>query len=309
MKNYQIKKNWLDGLSLKVKMSLVSIVDEFYALEKKHTVVVMPFFGLLHIQGNESKPILNYADLNVLDLMKSQFKDVVVYAGENPYLDSYGLTTSVVEHLVFEQNILSRIVNRTTNFNEISHKHNEILCLYEEALANFEDMKKKYPLPYRTDFNVETPENLISFVNDLDKKIKQEDRQNKICLICPISYLTNHQSEVYESIKKMMKEIGGVLYFAQNQSDIYLYNNIYRLLYDEQYEERFIQSIQDFANKYNEDVTILATEQLQFNEVLTRVKRGDYGTSEKEIIKNLEQIDVQALYSNKNCSNEQNFMN
>ena len=292
-----MKKDYLSEMSPKVKMALVSLVNDFYSIEKQHTVVVIPFFGLLHSQGNESKPFLNYVDINILDLMKRQFKDVVVYPGENRYLSSYGLPLTAVEHLAHEQNLLSRIVNRTTNFDRLSDRHKEILYLYEKALADFDTMKEKYPLPYKTAFNLQTPEDLISFVKQLDRKIKQEDSDNKICLVCPISYLIDHSSQIYDSIAETMKSIGGTLYFAQNQSDIYLYDNAYQMLYNEQYDERIVQSIQDFANIYNEDISRMAKNKIHFNSIVSAIRNGDYGSTESEIIDNLEQIDVQKLHS------------
>lgn len=292
-----MKKDYLSEMSPKVKMALLSLVNDFYSIEKQHTVVVIPFFGLLHSQGNESKPFLNYVDINILDLMKRQFKDVVVYPGENRYLSSYGLPLTAVEHLAHEQNLLSRIVNRTTNFDKLSDRHREILYLYEKALADFDTMKEKQPLPYRTAFSIQTPEDLISFVKQLDIKIKQEDSDNKICLVCPISYLIDHSSQIYDSIAETMKSIGGTLYFAQNQSDIYLYDNAYQMLYNEQYDERIIQSIQDFANIYNEDIARMAKNKLHFNSIVSAVRNGDYGSTESEIIDNLEQINVQKLHS------------
>ena len=100
--------------------------------------------------------------------MKRQFKDVVVYPGENRYLSSYGVPLTAVEYLAHEQNLLSRIVNRTTNFDKLSDRHREILYLYEKALTGFDTMKEKEPLPYRTAFSIQTPEDLISFVKQLD---------------------------------------------------------------------------------------------------------------------------------------------
>jgi len=292
-----MKKDYLSEMSPKVKMALLSLVNDFYSIEKQHTVVVMPFFGLLHSQGNESKPFLNYVDINILDLMKRQFKDVIVYPGENSYLSSYGQSLKSVEHLAHEQNLLSRIVNRTTSFDKLSDRHREILYLYEKALSDFDTMKEKYPLPYKTAFNIQTPEYLISFVKQLDRKIKQEDRDNKICLVCPISYLIDHTSEIYNSISETMKIIGGTLYFAQNQSDKYLYSNAYQMLYDEQYDEKIVQSIQDFANIYNEDITRMAKNKIHFNSIVSAVRNGDYGSTDREIMDNLEQIDVEKSYS------------
>ena len=287
-----MKKGYLSEMSPKVKMALVSLVNDFYSIEKQHTVVVMPFFGLLHSQGNESKPFLNYVDINILDLMKSQFKDVIVYPGENSYLSSYGQSLKSVEHLAYEQNLLSRIVNRTTSFDKLSDRHREILYLYEKALSDFDTMKEKYPLPYKTAFNIQTPEDLISFVKQLDRKIKQEDRDNKICLVCPISYLIDHSSQIYDSVAETMKSLGGTLYFAQNQSDKYLYSNAYKMLYDEQYDEKIVQSIQDFANTFNEDITRMAKNKIRFNRIVSAVRNGYYGSTESEIIDNLEQINV-----------------
>ena len=72
-----MKKGYLSEMSPKVKMAILSLVNDFYNIEKQHTIVVIPFFGLLHSQGNESKPFLNYADINILDLMKKQFRDML----------------------------------------------------------------------------------------------------------------------------------------------------------------------------------------------------------------------------------------
>lgn len=292
-----MEKGYFSELSPKVKMALLSLIDDFYSIEKQHTVVVMPFFGLLHPQGNESKPFLNYTDINILDLMKSQFRDVIVYPGENRYLNSYDLSLQSVEHLANEQNLLSRIINKTTDFDKISSVHKEILDMYGKAITHFDETKQQHPLPYKMATNIQTPEDLIKFVVKLDKKIKQEDKENKICLICPISFLTEHTSDVYNSITDTIKSVGATLYFAQNQSDRYLYDTSYRLLYDEQYDEKFIQSIQDFANVYNKDITELAKVKLDFNTIVKRVKNGDYGFTENEIIDNLEGIDVKKLYS------------
>ena len=61
-----------------------------------------------------------------------------------------------------------------THFDKLSDRHREILYLYEKALADFDTMKEKQPLPYRTAFSIQTSEDLISFVKQLDIKIKQE---------------------------------------------------------------------------------------------------------------------------------------
>ena len=301
-----MKKDNLNEISPKVRIALMSLINDFYSIEKQHTVVVMPFFGLLHIQGNESKPLLNHVDINILDLMKSQFKDVIVYPGENNYLSSYGLPLSSVEHLVYEQNIFSRIANKTTSFCDLSEKHNEILYLYEQALINFETMKEECPLPYKTAFSIKTPEDLMSYVKQLDRSLKQENKDNKVCLVCPITYLLDHDIETYILITETMKSIRGILYFAQNQSDIYLYDNSYRLLYDDQYEEKFIHSIQDFANTYNADITKLAKDKIQFNYIIQQIKEGRLGTTESEIIDKLNRIDIQKIYSTQ-TSNEKSL--
>ena len=291
-----MKKENFRELSPKVKMALLSLIDEFYSIDKQHTVVVMPFFGLLHSQGNESKPFLNYVDINILDLMKSQFKGVVVYPGENNYLSSYGLPSSAIEHLANEQNILSRIVNKTTSFDKISDRHREILYLYEKAIADFDRMKEKYPLPYKTAFDIQSPEDLVSYIKKVNHKIKQEDKENKICLVCPLSFVAD-QNSTYDEAVELIKSTGVMLYFAGNHSDRYLTTTDYRMLYDEEHSERFIQSIQDFANTYNEDISSRARKELQFDRLLNQIKNGELGSSDNQIIENLEQINVKDLFS------------
>ena len=291
-----MKKENFRELSPKVKMALLSLIDEFYSIDKQHTVVVMPFFGLLHSQGNESKPFLNYVDINILDLMKSQFKGVVVYPGENNYLSSYGLPSSAIEHLANEQNILSRIVNKTTSFDKISDRHREILYLYEKAIADFDRMKEKYPLPYKTAFDIQSPEDLVSYIKKVNHKIKQEDKENKICLVCPLSFVAD-QNSTYDEVVELIKSTGVMLYFAGNHSDRYLTTTDYRMLYDEEHSERFIQSIQDFANTYNEDISSRARKELQFDRLLNQIKNGELGSSDNQIIENLEQINVKDLFS------------
>jgi len=295
-----MKNDYLNGLSPKVKIEVVSLVNDFYTIEKQHTVVVMPFFGLLHNQGNESKPLLNYADINVLDLMQRQFRDVIVYPGENGYLSSYGQSLKSVEHLAHEQNVLSRIVNRTTNFDKLSDRHREILYLYEKAIADFDVMKEKYPLPYKTAFDIRTPEDLISFVNQLNREIKEVNINNKICLVCPISYLIDHSSDIYNAIAETINSIGGTLYFAQNQSDMYLNRNDFQILFNDQYDEKIIQSIQDFSNTYNNDITEIAKKKLHLYSIVNSIQNGDYGSTENEILGNLNLIDVEMLY--RECS-------
>lgn len=286
----------LFNLSEKVKMAFLSLLDDFYSIEKSHTTIVMPFFGFLHTSGNESKPILNYVDINILDIMKSHFKDVYVYAGENRFLEYYGLRTDVVSHLANEQNILSRIVNRTTNFSGISDNHNEILSLYQETLENFEKAKIDYPLPYKAMFHISSPYDLIDFVKTLDKKQKEKDKLSKICVICPSSYISDNSKEVYDLLKMVVGEINALLYFSQNQSDLRLYSSIYRFINDEQIKEKVIQSVQDFANQYCDDVSKVAYKCLDAGKIYQRIINGEFGNIENEIIDKLNKVDVMQIY-------------
>lgn len=287
----------LERLPVKVKMALLSMLDDYYSLEKSHTVIVMPFFGLLHTSGNEAKPILNYVDINILDIMKSHFKDVFVYAGDNKFLQYYGLDLNVAQFLADEQNILSRIVNKTTNFDRISDKHTEILRLYQGFINNFDEMKQLYPLPYKTAFDVSSPSDLIDFIKKVDKKIKSEDKFAKICLICPLSYLTNYPRDVYNSIKTVVDELGVMLYFSQNQSDGNLYSAFSHLNYNGLFNEKLIQSIQDFANQYCDDVSKEAYKKLNVEQVYQSILKGEFGKSEKETIDKIEQINTNQIYA------------
>lgn len=296
LKNEKMKNEHFKDLSPKVKMALASLVDDFYNLEKQHTVVVMPFFGLLHTPGNECKPFLNYVDINILDLMQKHFKQVIVYPGENRYLRAYGSNLAAVEHLANEQNILSRIVNKTVSFDGLPERYENIIELYQNAITNFEETKRRFPLPYKTAFDIQTPEELLVFIKQLDCKIKQEDKRNKVCLVCPASYLTDHSESVYNSIRSAIKEVGGSLYFSQNMGDLHLYSASYKLLYDENFQKKFVQSIQDFAKTYNEDVVMLAKEKLDFANIVNTVERLMSHTAEDELVKKIDGVNVKSIY-------------
>lgn len=299
-----LKDKNFGSLSHKVRLELMSIIDDYYSLEKQLTVVVMPFFGLLQTQGNECKTFLNFVDINTLDLMNRQFKDVFVYPGENRYLSQYGESLKCVEHLMQEQNTFSRVVNKTTNFNDTLKVHKNILSLYEKTVNNFDLISKKYPLPYKTVLNIKTPQDLICFINKLNKEIKQNNCKNKICLICPISFITEHKASVYNSLVETINSIGGTLYFAQNQSDKYLYSGMSKMLFDEQYSEKFVHSIQDFAKVYNENVIKLAKRKLKFESLIKKVKNGELGTSEIEIMDNLKKIDTNEIFLHKHLDDK-----
>ena len=234
--------------------------------------------------------------MNILDIIKSHFKDVYVYAGENRFLEYYGLTTDVVSHLANEQNILSRIVNKTTNFSGISDNHNEILSLYHEALENFEKAKRDYPLPYKSIFHISSLYDLIDFVKALDKNQKEKDELSKICLICPLSYITDYSKDVYDLLKVFVEETNALLYFSQNQSDLRLYSSIYGFINDGQIKEKVIQSIQDFANQYCDDISKVAYECLDAEKIHKKIINGEFGSNENDIIDKLSKVDVMQIY-------------
>ena len=59
-------KNFYD-LSPKVKAVLLGKLNDYYCTEKEHTVLIIPFFGLLHPISNEPRLILNHVDLNIIN--------------------------------------------------------------------------------------------------------------------------------------------------------------------------------------------------------------------------------------------------
>ena len=48
---------------------------------------------------------------------------------------------------------------------------------------------------------------------------------------------------------------------------------------------------------YNEDITKIAKEKLNFDEILRKIQKGEYGNSEQEIINRLDKIDIQKIYT------------
>lgn len=285
-------KNFYD-LSPKVKAVLLGKLNDYYCTEKEHTVLIIPFFGLLHPISNEPRPILNHVDLNIINIMKKQFKDVIVYPGDNKYFSSYNLSlTEEIESFAKQQYYLSNMVNRPTSFSSNSK-------WYENIINNVDS---EIVLPYNTAFEIKDINQLISYVESVYKEASKTDKLTKICLICPLSYISEMNNENYNKIKNCISSINGTLYFAQNQADTYMYNNGQFYLYDERYEEKFINSIQDFAKTYIAKVSKEAKKVLKTDELCELILNGQFGNSENEIIERIEQIDVDRLYESANLT-------
>ena len=285
-------KNFYD-LSPKIKASFLGKLNDYYCTEKKHTVLIIPFFGLLHPISNEPRPILNHVDLNILNIMKNQFKDVIVYPGDNKYISVYNLSINEeIENFAKQQYYLSSIVNRPTSFSNDSK-------WYENIKDNLDS---EIVLPYSTAFDIENIDQLISYVRNFCIEASKTDKLTKICLICPLSYISEMNNENYNKIKNCISSINGTLYFAQNQADTYMYNNGQFYLYDERYEEKFINSIQDFAKTYSAKVSKEAKKVLKADELCELILNGQFGNSENEIIERIEQIDVDRLYESANLT-------
>ena len=280
-------------LESKIKISLLSKLNDYYCIEKERTILIMPFFGLLHPISNEPRPILNHVDLNILNIMKNQFKDVIVYPGDNKYISSYNLSVNEeIESFAKQQYYLSSVVNRPTSFSSESKWYEEIINNLDEEIV----------LPYNTAFDIGDINELISYIKNIYKVTSKTDKLTKICLICPLSYINENNDENYNKLKNYISSINGLLYFAQNQADTYMYNNYQFYLYDEQYGEKFINSIQDFVKEYNSQVSKEAKKVLKVDELCELILNGEFGSSEKEIIERIEQIDVDRLYESVNLT-------
>lgn len=297
MRNYLNDKECLVGLSPKVKLSLASLCDEMYSKEKSHTVVIMPFFGLLHAQANEYKPYLNHSELVILDLMKKHFNNVIVYPGENRYLKEYNLNIDIVETLAKEQIVYSRIINKTMPFDITKTARFDFANLKDEVQNNLDKLNQFYSLPYNAEFSINSPMELLEFVKSTNNAIKEQNKNLKICLVCPISYLTDYNKSVYNNLVQEVKKIGGTIYVATKHSFRYIDSIAYKLLHDEQIDERIIHSLEDFAKVYSEEVFEIIKQKLNYAKLISDIKSGKYGVEESEIIKAIEKIDVTYLYN------------
>lgn len=283
-------KNFYD-LSPKVKAVLLGKLNDYYCTEKEHTVLIMPFFGLLHPISNEPRPILNHVDLNILNIMKNQFKDVIVYPGDNKYISAYNLyVNKEIESFAKQQYYLSAMVNRPTSFSSNSKWYENIINNLDEEMV----------LPYNTAFDIGDINELISYIKIIYKEASKTDKLTKICLICPTSHISENNDENYNKLKNFIASINGLLYFAHNQADTYMYNNYQYYLYDDKYSEKFINSIQDFVKVYNSKISKEAKKVLKADELCELILNDQFGNNENEIIERIEQIDVDGLYESAN---------
>ena len=279
----------------KIKISLLSILNDYYCKEKEHTIVIMPFFGLLHPISNEPRPILNHVDLNILNIMKNQFKNVIVYPGDSKYISSYNLSVNEeIESFAKQQYYLSSVVNRPTSFSSESKWYEEIINNLDEEIV----------LPYNTAFDIGDINELITYIKNVYKEVSKTDKLAKICLVSPSSYINENNEENYNKLNKFISSINGSLYFAHNQADTYIYNNYQYYLYDDKYNGKFINSIQDFVKVYNSNISKEAKKVIKVDEICENILNGEFGNNENQIIETIEQIDVDRLYESANLTIE-----
>jgi len=112
------------NVSQKVYLELSGILDELYNMEQNHTIVFMPFFGFIHIYGNELHPMLDFGTIMTLCAMKSRFKQLYVYRGETEA--TYGNDSSqFMEVFAQKQWILSNVLNKAISFSLFSQNYDD----------------------------------------------------------------------------------------------------------------------------------------------------------------------------------------
>lgn len=286
----------------KVKIELLDILNEYYQIAKSHTIVICPFFGLLHMYGNESHPILDFGNLKTICAMTKDFKDVYVYPGTtNSCYETINKQPTEEECILRaqEQYILSNILNRTLGYSSFHKVHTDTIKMYKKSIDKFDEMNKQYPLPYKTAFNLTTTNELIEFINQIFTETKKTDELTKIILIYDtdkLDYNTDKQED-FIKIEQFINSINGSLYLAQNHSEKYVYS--IRSI-DESFCYNSIISLQHFSKVYNSIISNEAKKAIQMDTLIKNIANGLLGETENEIVNNLHLLDCNEIYKTYN---------
>lgn len=290
--------NFYTDMFPKVKVELLWLLNEYYQIAKSHTIVICPFFGLLHMYGNESHPLLDFGNLKTICAMNKDFKDVYVYPGTtNSYYRAIGQQPPEEEYIfrAQEQYIISEILNRTLGYSSFQKVHADTIDIYKKAIDNFEEIKKQYPLPYKTVFNLTNANALIDFINQVFSEAKKTDELAKVLLIYDtdeLDFQVNKQDD-FAKIEQFMSSINGTLYLAQNHSEKYMYS--IRAI-DEIYNYNTVISLQHFSKVYSNAISIEAKAAIQIDILTKNIANGHLGETENEIVRNISLLDCNELY-------------
>lgn len=270
---------------------LSNILLELYEIEQSHTIVFMPFYGLVHIYGNQLQPILDFGTMMTLTLMNKRFKQLYIYKGETEA--TYGNNSpECMEVLVQKQWILSHILNEVIEYSSFSSDYNDKVNLFENEHTNgmfklynnsrFNQLIDKYPLPYKTIFDIETADDFIYYIDRTLKEAQKEDELAKVLLIYPTYWIQEEKSlQKFKKIEEYIKSINGTIYYASNYSGDFI--NMDKYIYRPCHDYKHVCTLQHFSKIYCEDVHEQMLEILGENLSPEDIKNGLFGSNAGKI--------------------------
>lgn len=278
-------------------------LSELYAIEQSHTIVFMPFFGLIHIYGNQLQPILDFGTMMTLTLINKNFKQLHVYKGETQA--TYGNDSSKnLEILAQKQWILSHVLNEVIEYSAFTNDYNDKVNLFENEHTNglfklykdssFSQLMEQYPLPYKTVFNLQNENDFINYIDRTLKEVQKEDKLARVLLIYPTYWIQEEkQLQSFKKIEDYIKSINGNIYYASNYSGDFI--NMDKYIYRPCHDYKHVCTLQHFSKTYCEDIYEQMLEILSQNVSSEDIKNGFFGPN-AEKINNVSSSD---LYSKK----------
>lgn len=283
-------------------------LTELYKMEQSHTIVFMPFFGLIHIYGNELRPILDFGTMTTLKLMNENFKQLHVYRGETELtcyeqLDKEVNTSKRMEILAQKQWILSHVLNGVSvPYTRFTIDYNDKVNFFEnehtlgqfkiDANSSFNQLIDKYPLPYKTAFDLQNEDDLINYIDRTLKDAQKEDKLAKVLLIYPVYKLEYEKNfKNFKKIEEYIKSINGTIYYATNNSGYFINHDSF--IAKPCHDYKHVCTLQHFSKTYCDDIHEQMLEIFIENLSPEDIKNGIFGPNAEK----LEDVSVSDLYT------------
>lgn len=303
-------KEFADNKRLYVELG--TILSKLYDIEQSHTIVFMPFFGLIHIYGNQLQPIMDFGTQMTLTLMNKNFKQLYVYKGETEA--TYGNDSpKSMEILAQKQWILSKVLNEVIEYSGFTSDYNDNVNLFENEHTNgrfklyndssFNQLIDKYPLPYKTIFDVQNDDDFINYIDKTLLDAQKEDELAKVLLIYPTYWIQEEKKlQSFKKIEQYINSINGTIYYASNYSGDFINNDKYLYRLCQGY--KCVCTLQHFSKTYCEDIHEQMLEVLNQNLSPEDIKNGVFGPNGEKI----SVVSVSDLY-NKKLIKDRNIKN
>lgn len=294
-------------LSPEIRDSIEKKFYEYYKQEKENSVLFIPLYSGLIMEGNHFQPLISFQEHNCLAKIGRDFNSAYIYPGYSTDMEKY-ITEEYYENMLPIVSMYNNLFNKSapyssTKSEQLAYFINLFTRIQEDGITSLPSF---YTYNIFEDFNTLFCKGLDETLEQIETVIKQKDKKITPVVILPREniYKCNYETEE-DGINKTAQNIEKVKNFAdKTNAKIFLSCNnggkdispdgIALRLYESVFDNEFpvIKGADDFATEYSKMIVEEIKEAIQFDTLIEGIANGEYGDTENSIIENLKNINL-----------------